>query len=96
MFQTIVGLAIDQLKDCTNQGAALISLAISGGAFFTPLQGIIDDRFGIQYSYVVPLFCFIMIVIYSLSYKFLKKSNNTVIVICDYDNKNIDYRKDYE
>lgn len=81
MFPTIFGLAIDQLKDFTNKGAALISLAISGGAFFAPLQGVIADRFGIQYSYVVPLFCFIMIVIYSLSYKFLKKSNKTVIVI---------------
>jgi MFS transporter, FHS family, L-fucose permease len=73
MFPTIYGLSINGLEDFTNKGAALVTMAISGGAFFTPLQGIIADKYGIEFSYIVPLICFLMIVAYAIYYPFLYK-----------------------
>lgn len=72
MFPTLFGLAIDDLKAFTNKGSALLNVAISGGAFFAPLQGLIADHFGVQFSYVVPMFCFVMIVVYAAFYKRLR------------------------
>jgi FHS family L-fucose permease-like MFS transporter len=42
-------------------------MAILGGAVIAALQGIVSDRTGsINYSYAVPLLCFIVVVAYSV------------------------------
>jgi MFS transporter, FHS family, L-fucose permease len=74
MFPTLFGMAIHQLGDLTNRGAALINIAISGGAFFAPLQGMIADHYGVKTSYVVPLVCFVVIVVYAFCYSALRKN----------------------
>jgi len=75
MFPTIYGLAIEGLGDFTGHGAALVSLAIFGGAVFPPIQGLIADQFGVINSYFIPGFCFVFILIYSLSFSKPHKSN---------------------
>jgi FHS family L-fucose permease-like MFS transporter len=38
-----------------------------GGAIISQLQGILADHIGIQPAFVLPLFCYIYIAIYSLT-----------------------------
>ena len=66
MFPTIYGLAIEGLGEFTSHGAALVSFAIVGGAVFPPLQGLIADQYGVMVSYLIPCFCFCVILVYSL------------------------------
>ncbi len=66
MFPTLFSLGIEKIGDFTEKGSALLNIAIVGGAVFPPLQGMIADAKGIQVSYLVPCFCFILIVVYGL------------------------------
>lgn len=65
MFPTLFSLGIENLGTFSGKASALLNFAIVGGAFFTPIQGAITDRFGVSYSYSVPCFCFLMITIYA-------------------------------
>jgi MFS transporter, FHS family, L-fucose permease len=65
MFPTVFSLAIEDVGAFAGRGSALLNFAIVGGAVFPPIQGMIADRFGVDVSYLVPCFCFIMITIYS-------------------------------
>jgi FHS family L-fucose permease-like MFS transporter len=66
MFPCLFSLGIEGVGNFTEKGSALISMAIVGGAAGPPLQGWIADMEGVQVSYVVPCFCFILIVIYGI------------------------------
>lgn len=65
-FPTIYGIALDGVGDDAKIGASGLIMAILGGALITPLQGQISDMFGINLAYLVPLFCFIVVLAYSL------------------------------
>ena len=63
MFPTIFGLSVRGLGGDTKIGGSGLIMAILGGAVFTALQGQISDITGsIQYSYFVPMTCFIVII----------------------------------
>jgi MFS transporter, FHS family, L-fucose permease len=67
MFPTIYGLALEDLGEDTKLAASGLVMAILGGAALTALQGYISDQTGnIQYSFVVPLFCFVIVAIYGI------------------------------
>lgn len=67
MFPTIYGLTITGLGEDTKIGGSGHIMAILGGAVIAALQGIASDRTGsINYSYAVPLFCFLVVVMYCL------------------------------
>ncbi|MDR1556133.1 MAG: L-fucose:H+ symporter permease [Tannerellaceae bacterium] len=67
MFPTIYGLTITGLGEDTKIGGSGHIMAILGGAVLAALQGIVSDQTGsINYSYAVPLFCFLVVVMYSL------------------------------
>lgn len=67
MFPTIYGLAVEGLGEDTKIGASGLIMAILGGALITAIQGQVSDLTGnIKLAYIVPGFCFIVIIIYSL------------------------------
>ena len=66
-FPTIYGIALDGVGDDAKIGASGLIMAILGGALLTPLQGYVSDVFGVSVSYVVPLFCFVVVLGYSIA-----------------------------
>ena len=71
MFPTIYGIALENVdSQDTSLGAAFLVMAIVGGALMPPLQGMIIDQqtvFGhpaVNVSYVLPLVCFLIIMVY--------------------------------
>ncbi len=78
MFSTIYGIALEGLGKDTEYGAAGLVMAIVGGALMPALQGLILDVGGtgytdvrilgvpeVNFSFVLPLLCFLFIAIYS-------------------------------
>jgi FHS family L-fucose permease-like MFS transporter len=67
MFPTIFALGIKDLGSDTKFGSSLIIMSIVGGALLPPLFAwIADATKNIQYSYIVPLVCFVVIVYFGL------------------------------
>lgn len=74
MFPTIYGLALENVErsecgGCAGDakiGASGLIMAILGGALLTPLQGMISDYYSIYTSFVVPVVCFAVVLMYSL------------------------------
>lgn len=75
MFPTIYGIALCDVEDeaaggkagDAKIGASGLIMAILGGALLTPVQGMVSDAAGINFSYIVPLVCFVVVLIYSLT-----------------------------
>lgn len=67
MFPTIFSLAIHDLKEDTEIGSSLVVMSVAGGAFFPLAMGWISDRSNIQWAYIVPLLCFLVVGWYGLS-----------------------------
>jgi MFS transporter, FHS family, L-fucose permease len=74
MFPTIFTLAIKELGVHTSQGSSLLVMAIVGGAIIPPLQGAIADvSKDVQFSFIIPLICYLYIVYYGfIGYKIKK------------------------
>ena len=71
MFPTIYGIALGVISEGEHPedskiGASGLIMAILGGALITPVQGMISDRCGIYTSYLVPAFCFVVVLLYAL------------------------------
>lgn len=66
MFPTIYGTALADVEKDEKIGASGLIMAILGGAVITPLQGRVSDAWGINTAYTVPLFCFVVVLIYSI------------------------------
>lgn len=67
MFPTIYGLTITGLGEDTKIGGSGHIMAILGGAVITAFQGIVSDQTGvINYSYIIPLICFLVVVAFGL------------------------------
>ena len=66
MFPTIYGIALDGVGVADAKiGASGLIMAILGGALLTPLQGKVSDLFGVNASYLVPLVCFVVVLLYA-------------------------------
>ncbi len=76
MFPTIYGIALEGVGDDATIGAAGLVMAIVGGALMPPLQGLIIDQEtigflpAVNFSFILPWICFIVIAIYG--YRTLK------------------------
>lgn len=73
MFPTIYGISLENVSpEDSTLGASFLVMAIVGGSILPPLQGTIIDLgtvFGhpaVNASFVLPLFCFLMIIIYGI------------------------------
>jgi MFS transporter, FHS family, L-fucose permease len=68
MFPTIFTLGIAELGKDTKIGSSLLVMSVVGGAVFPYIMGTVIDLNGdnIQTGYVVPLLCFIVILLFGL------------------------------
>ena len=71
MFPTIYGIALENVSlEDSSLGAAFLVMAIVGGALMPPLQGMIIDLGtvgslpAVNFSFILPFICFVMIFIY--------------------------------
>jgi FHS family L-fucose permease-like MFS transporter len=76
MFPTIYGIALGNAGQDIKVGASGLIMAILGGAILTPLQGLMSDIYGINTSYIIPLLCFVAVMLYSIYAS--KVTRNTV------------------
>jgi FHS family L-fucose permease-like MFS transporter len=79
MFPTIYGIALRDVGEDTTLGAALLVMAIVGGALMPPLQGAIIDMErvawlpGVNASFILPFISFVAIAIFAYrAYKYDK------------------------
>ena len=66
MFPTIYGLGLTGVGEDRKLGGSGIIMAIVGGAILVPLQGLLIDASSVNLSYLMPLFCFVVVCIYGL------------------------------
>ena len=66
MFPTIFSLGIRGLGSKTKEGSSLIIMAIVGGAIFPVIMGRVSDASSIQFAYLVPAICFIVVLLFAL------------------------------
>ncbi|MGE8432123.1 sugar MFS transporter [Chryseobacterium joostei] len=78
MFSNIYTLAISGLGKYTSQGSSLVVMAILGGAIVPIFQGYLADQFGVQHSFIIPVFCYLVILIFgAYCTKYLGHIENT-------------------
>jgi FHS family L-fucose permease-like MFS transporter len=64
MFPSIFTLAIEGMGPLTGKASGLLVAAIVGGAIIPELQGVLTDRIGIHYSFILPALCYVYIALY--------------------------------
>lgn len=77
MFPTIYGISLTSVVNGRNPddskiGASGLIMAILGGALLTPLQGFVSDNSDIYTSFLVPCFCFVVVLAYAVRAAFKK------------------------
>ncbi len=65
MFPTIFALGLKSLGRHTQRASSFIVMAIVGGAIFTPVMGLIADLSSMRIGFVVPLFSFLIVFLFS-------------------------------
>jgi FHS family L-fucose permease-like MFS transporter len=66
MWSNTFSLAIEGLGPLKSQASSLLVTAILGGALLPPLQGAVADRYGVQFSFIVPAVAFCYIAFYGI------------------------------
>lgn len=66
LWPCIFTLAVSGLGKNTSQGSSYLIMMIMGGAIISPLQGLVAEVIGIQYSYIIGILCFAYLVFYAL------------------------------
>jgi MFS transporter, FHS family, L-fucose permease len=75
MFPTIFALGLKGLGSHTRRASSFIVMAIVGGAVFTPLMGYIADIYSMRVGFVVPLSCFLAVLLFATKGYNIKASN---------------------
>jgi FHS family L-fucose permease-like MFS transporter len=66
MWSNIFTLAISGLGKYTSQGSSLLVMMILGGAILPLLMGLVADNYGVQMSFIVPIFSYFYIAFYGI------------------------------
>lgn len=80
LWPCIFTLAVAGLGKNTGQGSSLLIMMIMGGGVISVLQGLLADKIGIQYSYIVGIACFAYLAFYAIKAKAALKAQGI-----DYD-----------
>ena len=78
MFPTIFALGIYGLGVQAKKASGFIVMAIIGGAIMPKLMGHLGDLYNMSVSFLMPLFCFVLIALYGYSWSKLSKANSHV------------------
>jgi FHS family L-fucose permease-like MFS transporter len=82
MFPTIFALGVKNLGSYTKRGASFIIMSIVGGALVPYVMGSLAQSKSTPFSYIVPLFCFVIVFLFAvLGYK--TKSNHEQEILSD-------------
>lgn len=83
MFPTIFALGIRGLGEESKIASSLIVMSIVGGAFFPLIMGWISDATGgnIQVAYIVPLLCFLVILMFVARQKAIAPVQSEALVL---------------
>jgi len=73
MYPTIFALGIRGLGEQTKFGSSLIVMAIVGGALMPPLMGWMADTYGMRIGFVMPLICFVYVMLYAAFWPALER-----------------------
>jgi FHS family L-fucose permease-like MFS transporter len=66
MFPTIFGLGLKNLDDLREKASSFIVMGVVGGAFFPRLMGWVADEFDVAAAYLLPIICYVVILIFAL------------------------------
>ena len=80
LWPCIFTLAVSGLGKNTGQGSSLLIMMIMGGGIISYTQGVLADKIGIQYSYIIGVICFAYLAFYAIQAKGILKSQGI-----DYD-----------
>ena len=67
MYPNIFALGIAELGPMTSKGSGIINVGNVGGAILPPISGLLADKFGIQYAFVMPIIGFLYVAYYGLA-----------------------------
>lgn len=65
MYPTIFALGIAAAREQSQIGAAVMVMAIVGGAAVPPALGFLADRFGVRPAYLVVVICFAVVILFA-------------------------------
>jgi MFS transporter, FHS family, L-fucose permease len=67
MYPTVFALGVAELGPLTSKGSGVLTIGNVGGAIIPPLFGVLADKVGIQYAFVVPIIGYLYVAYYGLS-----------------------------
>ncbi|MDH4090496.1 MAG: L-fucose:H+ symporter permease [Cyclobacteriaceae bacterium] len=68
MFPTIFGLGLKNLHDLKEKASSFIVMGVVGGALFPPLMGQVADKFDVATAYLMPIICYVVILVFALRF----------------------------
>ncbi|MDD4632678.1 MAG: MFS transporter [Proteiniphilum sp.] len=69
VFSILFSLALNKLPEQSNEISALMIMGVSGGAVILPIQGVVNDGFGLMASLSVLLFCLVLNLLFTQNLK---------------------------
>ncbi len=76
MFPTIFALGIFGLGGRAKRASSYLVMAIMGGAVLPKLMGYVADKYDMSRSFIVPMFCFILVASYGFLWPRLSKAES--------------------
>ena len=69
VFSILFSLALNKLPERSNEISALMIMGVSGGAIILPIQGVVNDGFGLMASLLVLLSCLVLTLFFTQNLK---------------------------
>ena len=79
MFPTIFALGVKNLGRSTKKGASVIIMSIVGGALVPLVMGSLAEIYSTPFSYIVPLFCFVIVFVFAVNGYKIKTAGRPVL-----------------